>query len=38
MLQPLARAVLKDEPGSREALAQAAAKRIEVDPENWTGG
>ncbi len=29
MLQPLARAVLKDEPGSQEALAQAAAKRIE---------
>jgi hypothetical protein len=29
MLQPLAKAVLKDEPGSREALAQAAAKRME---------
>ena len=29
MLQPLAQAVLKDEPGSREALAQAAAKRME---------
>lgn len=29
MLQPLAMAVLKDEPGSREALAQAAAKRME---------
>jgi hypothetical protein len=29
MLQPLAAAVLKDEPGSREALAQAAAKRME---------
>ena len=27
MLQPLAKAVLQDEPGSREALAQAAAKR-----------
>ena len=29
MLQPLAKAVLKDEPGSREALAQATAKRME---------
>jgi hypothetical protein len=29
MLQQLATAVLKDEPGSREALAQAAAKRME---------
>jgi hypothetical protein len=29
MSQPLAEAVLKDEPGSREALAQGAAKRIE---------
>ncbi len=28
MLQPLAAAVLKDEPGSRGALAQAAAKRM----------
>lgn len=28
MLQPLAKAVLKDEPGSREALGQAAAKRM----------
>jgi hypothetical protein len=29
MLQPLSKAVLQDEPGSREALAQAAAKRME---------
>jgi len=29
MLQPLANAVLKDEPGSREVLAQAAAERME---------
>lgn len=29
MLQPLAKAVLKDEPSSRETLAQAAAKRME---------
>lgn len=29
ILQPLAMAVLKDEPGAREALAQAAAKRKE---------
>jgi hypothetical protein len=29
VLQPLAKAVLKDEPGSREALARAAAKRME---------
>ncbi len=29
MLQPLAKGVLEDEPGSREALAQAAAKRAE---------
>lgn len=29
MLQPLAKAVLEDEPGSREALAQAAANRME---------
>ena len=29
MLQPLAKAVLKDEAGSQEALAQAAAKRME---------
>jgi hypothetical protein len=29
MLQPLAKAVLQDEPGSQEALAQAAAKRME---------
>lgn len=30
ILQPLATAVLKDEPGSPEALAQAAAKRMRV--------
>lgn len=29
MLQPLAKAVLREEPGSQEALAQAAAKRME---------
>jgi hypothetical protein len=29
MLQPLATAVLKDEPGAQEVLAQAAAKRME---------
>ncbi len=29
MLQPLAKAVLREEPGSQEALAQVAAKRME---------